>query len=128
MSGVELVCWKCGTGFGDMPLPLSRFAECRQCGAKLHVCRQCEFYDTSVAKHCREPVAEEVKDKTRANFCDYFRARPDAFRAADGGKAAAAAAELESLFGLAGGTAPKPASAEASRAELDQLFGVKEKK
>jgi hypothetical protein len=128
MPDPELLCWKCGIPFGDIPLPLSRFAECKSCGAKLHVCRQCEYYDTSVANHCRETIAEEVKDKTRANFCDYFRAKPGAFRITDGGAAASAAAELESLFGLATGSAPKPPSADASREELDRLFGSGEKK
>jgi hypothetical protein len=33
----------------------------------------CVEYDTRVAKHCREPTAEEVRDKTAANFCDHFK-------------------------------------------------------
>ena len=75
ISGL-LRCWKCGHGLDDMPMPLRRRDECPACGADLHVCRMCEFYDTSVAKSCREPVAEEVTDKERAQFCDYFRAQP----------------------------------------------------
>jgi hypothetical protein len=59
----------------------------------------CEFYDTAVAKHCREPVAEEVKDKTHANFCDYFRPVPTAYRPADQTAAERAKAQLEALFG-----------------------------
>jgi len=59
----------------------------------------CEFYDTSVAKHCRETVAEEVKDKTRANFCDYFRPTTAAYRPGDLSVADKARAELEALFG-----------------------------
>jgi hypothetical protein len=46
----------------DYTLPIRRLEECRACGAELHVCRMCEFYDTGVAKHCRETIAEEVKD------------------------------------------------------------------
>lgn len=94
-----LRCWKCGVALADYTLPIRRLEECRACGAELHACRMCEFYDTSKAKHCREPVAEEVKDKTVANFCDYFRPtaaayRPDALSAAE-----RARAELEALFG-----------------------------
>jgi hypothetical protein len=70
-----LNCWRCGEVITDEPLPLSRTAECRACHAELHVCRMCEFYDTSKAKACREPVAEPVADKTRANFCGWFRPR-----------------------------------------------------
>jgi ribosomal protein L40E len=119
----ELVCWKCGAPLGDIPLPLSRFAECKACHAKLHVCRMCEFYDTSVAKSCREPVAEEVKDKTRANFCDYFKARPGAYSARDDAAGRKAASELESLFGLDAGSAPaSPSTADEARRKLDELF------
>jgi len=39
-------CWKCGAPLGDLPIPLSRIAECRACSASLHVCRMCLFYDT----------------------------------------------------------------------------------
>jgi hypothetical protein len=59
----------------------------------------CEFYDTTDAKHCRETVAEEVKDKIAANFCDYFRPTPTAYRPGDLSAADKARAELEALFG-----------------------------
>jgi ribosomal protein L40E len=123
-----LVCWRCGASLGDMPLPLSRFAECKSCHASLHVCRQCEFYDTAYAKHCREPIAEEVKDKTRANFCDYFRAKAGAWQAPDTAAAGKAQADLEALFGLESGSAAgSPATADAARSELDRLFGLNKK-
>jgi len=35
----------------------------------------CIEYDTSYAKHCKEPIAEEVRKKDEANFCDYFKRR-----------------------------------------------------
>jgi len=59
----------------------------------------CEFYDTTVARHCRETIAEEVKDKLRANFCDYFRPTPSAYRPDGTSAADRAKAELEALFG-----------------------------
>ena len=77
------MCWKCGASLDDEPLPLARTAECAACNADLHVCRLCEWYDTAVAKSCREPVAEEVHNKERANFCDYFQPRPGAWSAPD---------------------------------------------
>jgi len=94
-----LRCWKCGGSLADYSLPLRRLEECRACGAELHVCRMCEFYDTSKAKHCREPIAEEVKDKTQANFCDYFRPTPDAWRPGERSAADEARSQLETLFG-----------------------------
>lgn len=83
----------------EYTLPLRRAEECRACRAELHVCRMCEFYDTSKAKHCREPIAEEVKDKVRANFCDYFRPSVAAYRPEQLSAAEQAKAQLEALFG-----------------------------
>ncbi|MGH8298024.1 MAG: hypothetical protein ACRES6_01920 [Steroidobacteraceae bacterium] len=94
----ELVCWKCGASLADLTLPLRRLEECRKCGAELHVCRMCVDYDTSVAKHCLEPTAEEVREKTRANFCDFFQPRPGAYAAPNTTEADRARAELEKLF------------------------------
>jgi len=59
----------------------------------------CEFYDTSKAKHCRETIADEVKDKQAANFCDYFRPTPTAYQPAVLSAAERAKAELDALFG-----------------------------
>jgi hypothetical protein len=123
-----LVCWKCGADISMLPLPLSRFAECKACHVSLHVCRLCEFYDTRVAKSCREPVAEEVKDKTRANFCDYFKARAGAWTPPDRSAAGKAQSDLESLFGLSPGKAAgSPSTADAAKNELDRLFGLDKK-
>ena len=118
-----LVCWKCGASLAALSLPLRRQDECAACGAELHACRLCEFYDTAVAKSCREPVAEDVKDKTRANFCDYFRPRAYAFTAvADA--ATRARSELESLFGDGSGQGTgSPSPGDEARTRLEDLFG-----
>lgn len=93
-----LHCWKCGATLEALTLPLSRTDECRACRAELHVCRLCRFFDLSKAKSCAEPVADEVQDKTRANFCGYFE--PAAGRHQPAGTAAESARNaLEALFG-----------------------------
>jgi hypothetical protein len=125
---VPLVCWKCGASLADLTLPLRRLEECPQCHAELHVCKLCEWYSTAVAKHCREPIAEEVKDKERANFCDYFKPRPDVYTTVKTDAATKAQAELDALFG--GGAQPsadasQPSAADKARAELEALFGKK---
>ena len=94
-----LVCWKCGASLAALSLPLMRLDVCKACNSELHVCKLCEFYDTGKAKHCREPIAEEVRDKERANFCDYFRPRPGAFSGQQQTDADRARSELEKLFG-----------------------------
>ena len=120
-----LVCWKCGASLAALTLPLRRLEECKACGAELHVCRMCVDYDTAVAKSCREPIAEEVKEKERANFCDYFKPRPDAYRPRDETEERKSRAALDTLFGTQAGTAPSPATTDASRAKLDELFRKK---
>jgi hypothetical protein len=97
-GAIQLVCWKCGASLAALTLPLRRLEECAQCRSELHVCRMCVDYDTSVAKHCREPIAEEVRDKTRANFCDFFKPRPGAYAAPNITEVERARAELDKLF------------------------------
>ncbi|MEX1993969.1 MAG: hypothetical protein WD929_04845 [Steroidobacteraceae bacterium] len=95
---VSLTCWKCGVALESFTPPFSRTDACHACRAELHVCRMCRFYDTSKAKFCAEPIADEVQDKTRANFCGYFIAAGGRHIPLDdaGNRAKAA---LESLFG-----------------------------
>jgi hypothetical protein len=96
-----LLCWRCGKDLAELSLPLSRLDECPACHMHLHVCRMCEYYDPTVTKACREDGADEVREKQRANFCDWFRPSDCAF---DGGLAAEsqrAAAKLNALFGEA---------------------------
>ena len=95
----DLICWKCGHSLAEYTLPLRRLEECRACRAQLHVCRMCVEYDRSVAKHCREPTAEEVRDKEHANFCDHFKPKAGAFQAGATAEADRAKAELAKLFG-----------------------------
>ena len=118
----ELVCWRCGAAVGDLPLPLARRAECRSCHAELHACRMCRHYDSSVARSCREPVAEEVSDKERANFCGWFMPRPSAYVAGKEHAAAEARAALDALFG----SGSPGAASSSGTPELQDLFGPRE--
>jgi len=71
---------------------------CPNCGDDLHACVQCEFYDVYSSNQCREPEAERVGDKRRANFCEFFQ-----LSRAEVGEA-------------------KPSPAQDARAKLDALF------
>jgi hypothetical protein len=51
---------------------ISRTEECPFCRAYLYCCRNCSFFDPTRSKQCREPAAELVSVKTKANYCDYF--------------------------------------------------------
>lgn len=93
-----MVCWKCGASLADTVLPFSRAEECRACRAQLHVCRMCRFFDVRRTRGCLEPIAEEVNDRERANFCGYFQPRSGAWQPA-GAAASESRAALEALFG-----------------------------
>lgn len=94
----DLVCWKCGAALAALSLPLRRLDECPKCHAELHVCKMCVLFDTQVYQQCREPTVEEVRDKTRANFCDHFKPRAGAW-SADTSSGDRARSELDKLFG-----------------------------
>jgi len=49
-----------------------RSEECPYCYASVHCCKMCEFYDSTAYNECREPSADRIVDKEKANFCDYF--------------------------------------------------------
>jgi hypothetical protein len=66
---------------------------CPQCGRDTRTCRGCEHYERGAHNDCREPQAERVVDKERANFCDYFRPRAGAGAGAATRDAMKAAAE-----------------------------------
>ena len=75
---------------------IGRRDACSTCGADLHCCLNCTFYDPRYANACREPQAEPVLDKEAGNFCEYFsladcQAQPAA-------AATTARAQLEALF------------------------------
>jgi hypothetical protein len=120
----NLLCWKCGAALAELPLPLSRLAECPACQAYQHVCCLCLHFARSVPKQCREQDAEEVKEKERPNFCDYFKPNSGAYKGRDA-KTQAAKITLDTLFG--GSAEPKPDPAAAARGKLADLFG-KDKK
>ena len=46
---------------------------CPLCDSDLKACLNCTFYYEGAYNECREPVAERVVNKGRANFCDYFQ-------------------------------------------------------
>jgi len=96
----ELCCWHCGASLAALALPLGRTEECAACGSPLHVCRLCRFYDRSRPKQCREDDAEEVREKERPNFCDYFKPRAGAFDAQRASAEQAAIDAATALFGL----------------------------
>jgi hypothetical protein len=92
-------CYRCGESLAALSLPLSRQDECPGCGNYLHVCRMCVYFDPRVPRQCREDGAEEVRDKDRLNFCDWFKPSETAFDPDRKSEEDDARAALEALFG-----------------------------
>ena len=116
-------CWKCGGLLQELLLPLARHEECPHCRAQLHVCRMCVYFDAAASQQCREPVAENVSDKQRANFCGYFQIHPQAY-AGPSDQGADSRRQLDALFG--DGTPEETSETSSSEDELhkqlEQLF------
>ncbi len=102
----NISCYRCGASLEKLSLPLSRRDECPSCTVSVHVCRMCINFDRNAVKQCLEDDAEEVIDKEKVNFCEWFKASTDAFDPARAQKETRARSELDSLFG--GGTTASP--------------------
>jgi hypothetical protein len=95
----QLSCYRCGASLEKLSLPLSRRDECPECTVHVHVCKMCVYFDANVPRQCREDDAEEVNDKEKVNFCEWFKPDSNAFDPARAAQADKAKSELESLFG-----------------------------
>lgn len=92
-------CFRCGA---TLPEKVYRNTLCESCGADAKTCLNCRFHDPSAHWECRETIAEAVREKDRANFCDFFSlrtaARPSG-GAGDSGAGGKARSTFDSLFG-----------------------------
>ncbi len=71
---------------------------CKEFNGELNVCKMVVEYDTSYAKNCKEPTAEEVRKKDEANFCDHFKPKAGAYVAKNVAEIDKAKSALEDLF------------------------------
>jgi len=78
----------------------------------------CIFFDPAVAKQCREDDAEEVREKERANFCEWFKPNESAFNPSFSASEAKAKDGLAALFG----DDDTPNVADGDLSEADKLF------
>jgi len=66
-----MICHHCKTEI-KIEGYISRTDTCQKCGEDVHCCLNCLNYDPSAHNKCREPLAEWVPDREKANFCDLF--------------------------------------------------------
>ncbi|HSM31112.1 MAG TPA: hypothetical protein VK854_10460 [Woeseiaceae bacterium] len=115
----NIACFRCGASLASLSLPLSRRDECPECAAHLHVCRMCRNFDPAAVRQCLEDDAEEVADKERVNFCEWFAPTEGAFDPAAKAEADRARQSLDALFGDGDAAAE---SADSALSEAEKLF------
>lgn len=70
--GIKLImCYHCGYTYKDNE-KIFRLTVCPECGRDAHVCLNCTFYAPGKQHDCRETIDTAVREKDKANFCDYF--------------------------------------------------------
>jgi hypothetical protein len=79
----------------------------------------CIYFDRTAVKQCLEDDAEEVIDKTKVNFCEWFKPSGNAFDPAQANKEALARRELDSLFGA---DREENGAADATLKDAESLF------
>ena len=94
----DLSCFRCGASLAALSLPLSRQDECPECSVYLHVCKMCKHYDARVPRQCLEDGADDVTEKERLNFCDWFTPSEAAFDEKRKAEEDQARAALDALF------------------------------
>ena len=79
----------------------------------------CRHFDPAAVNQCREDDAEEVRDKERVNFCEWFVPAEDAFDPAAKAEADRAKQSLDALFGGGDTSADRP---DPALSEAEKLF------
>ncbi|HET7433429.1 MAG TPA: hypothetical protein VFN10_01815 [Thermoanaerobaculia bacterium] len=78
-------CNRCGElrhSLGD----LTTQDACMKCGADLHTCGNCRFFDTTTLWECRENIPVRVSGKHAKNECTFFQPKIVKDLSADKGK------------------------------------------
>lgn len=111
-------CFNCSTTL----LPDIDFkGKCPKCGAALHCCKQCSYFEPSTRFQCMKPVPVRIAVKDQANECALFKPRFTVAREAVHPPAS-------NGFGHSNGTSAPPPNVAAprnasdARAAFDSLF------
>jgi hypothetical protein len=67
-------CHSCHKDLGlEAGAKVGKSEECPSCYADVRCCKMCHFFDQSCYNECKEPNADRIIEKEKANFCDYFQ-------------------------------------------------------
>jgi predicted RNA-binding Zn-ribbon protein involved in translation (DUF1610 family) len=92
-------CATCGKKIEPEEIPFD--ATCIHCGADLHTCSNCLYFDPAVFNECRQAVPVRIPKKTKRNECTLFSPKlTQEFKKDAPGGAAEARAAFDALFKL----------------------------
>lgn len=78
-------CHRCGQALKPSS-PISRAETCHSCQSDVRVCKNCQFFDATSYRSCRESQADWVQDQEKSNFCSYFLMQTNRRQRADSAK------------------------------------------
>jgi hypothetical protein len=70
-KAVVFACKACGEKRRD-PEEIRFDSTCAKCGADLHACGQCAYFDTSARFECTQPIPERIPSKKARNTCPLY--------------------------------------------------------
>lgn len=70
-KAVVFACRSCGEKRRDLE-ELSFESTCDRCGADLHACFQCTYFDGSARFECSKPIPARIPDKKKRNTCTFY--------------------------------------------------------
>ena len=92
------ICYNCKKEI-EIEGKVGREELCPHCGAYLHCCLNCRFYDEYAHNKCKEPRSEWVSDREKGNFCEYFQFKDSALEKDKDRRKREAEKRLKKLFG-----------------------------
>lgn len=94
-------CYKCSNELDliiTVGVKVGRHDTCDHCGANLHCCKNCRFYDPGVHNECLETQADFIRDREEVNFCSHYELKKRDSAPEQDDSAEKAKAKLDSLF------------------------------
>jgi len=90
-------CAQCGASIAD---DVGFESRCPRCGAELHSCAQCTYFDPGVRFECMQPVPARVSPKNAKNACTLYAPRTTVERETTTPRADDARKAFDDLFKL----------------------------
>lgn len=113
-------CFNCST---TLPPSTDFKGTCPKCGAALHCCKQCTYFEPSTRFQCVKPITARIAMKDQANECALFKPRFTVAR--DAAHPPAPAGYGQTAGGSSAVALPNiaaPRNSSDARAAFDSLF------